>query len=350
MYRDFIIADINSPHIDGKIMGHYVPVARMYSSIFESEGNVFVCGAEPYNSYFDDSHFMCLPYSVNGTKIKHRIQNLLNCRSLFKQARGKIVIMQQCRDVLSHLGIALFKKKDTKVYIIRYSNKSIDNKVKRFIFNLCKKKIDGLICPSDKLGKEYGVRYLAVPDYIYLGSNDDAEAVPFNEKKYDFCIVGRIAPGKGAVESAKKLAGTKYKVIIAGKPENERIENDLKTICHNAPNIDLRLGFVSTEDYERFHKESKYTILNYEGEYSVRSSGAVFDTIFAGVPVVGRRCESLQFVDDYGIGYIYDSIDDFDIESVMDENLYNSYLTNINKYRLTHEQYKKELVEFVCHS
>lgn len=350
MKTDFVIADINSPHTNGKIYGHYVPVARMYSAIFEQVGNVFISGGAPYGNYFAENQFICLPYSVNGTNFKHRVQNLLNCRSLFLHSRGKIVIMQQCRDVLCHLGIALFKKNDTKVFIIRYSNKSINNKIKKFIFNLCKNKIDGLICPTDKLGNEYGVRYLAVPDYIYLGKNESTNTVSFEDKTYDFCIVGRIAPGKGVAEAARKLAGTKYKVIIAGKPENELLKKELIAICKDADNIDLRLGFVPVEDYDKYHKDSKYTILNYDGEYSVRSSGAVFDTIFAGVPIVGRRCESLQFIEDYGIGYIYDDIDDFNPENVMKESMYDKYLQNINSYRLTHKEYQKNLVDFICKS
>lgn len=210
---------------------------------------------------------------------------------------------------------------------------------------MIKNRVDGIICPNDEVGKAFGRPYCVVPDYIYTGE-DKKCPVDYKSKTYDFCIVGRLNKDKGVVESARRLNGTKYKVLIAGQA-NDSYSEELKKACHGCDNIDLRLGYVSDEDYKRYINESRYCILNYQGEYSNRSSGVVFDIIFSGVPVVGNSCKALQFVKDYEIGHIYDNIDELSAEGLFDEKKYEIYLDNICKYRQLHSEYYKKLSTFV---
>ncbi len=351
--KRIIIADINSADTNGICSGHYIPVAKMYHALFEKETSVSISGGPIYNKYFPKEDRVDLPFNINGESIVDRIKNIINCISLFWQSKGSIVIMQQCRDVITYLSIALFYRcRNSKLFLIRYSDKSIQKPFSRFLYNCCKNKVDGIICPSKELGEKYGINYLAIPDYIYIeeSSVSITTPIPYNDRKYDFSMVGRIAPGKGVVEAAQKFANTRYSVLIAGKAENKQLEQDLLLACQNAHNIDLRLGYVNDEDYHYFHINSKYTVLNYQGEYSIRSSGAVFDTLFSGVPVVGCDCDALHFIKTEGLGYIYDTIEGFNPDSVLSSDLYSQYQTNILSYKQTHNQYRKQLVDFILHS
>lgn len=345
--KTLYIADIRSNESDGKSTGHYIPVAKMYQKLFSDYVHVKVAGGPIYKRYFNESELLDLPYTVRHTSIFGRLHILRNCIYLFKAAKGQTIVIQHSAVITALIAIALFYRKDSELYMILYNNEGLRYSFGRLMYRFAKNKINGIICPNDMVGRLYNRPYCIVPDYIYSGDDKNKKKKSFEEKLYDFCIVGRIAPGKGVVESAKKIANTKYSMIIAGKPENEDLANELRKICADADNITLKLGYVSDEDYASYLSKSKYTILNYQGEYSKRSSGVVYDTIFAGVPVVGCRCSALQFVEDEGIGYIYKSLEDFNPEEIMNPNLYKKYQAAIDSYRHRHRQYITKLADFL---
>lgn len=343
------IADIRSNcTYNGISTGHFVPVAKMYQQLFAKDAEVVISGGPVYQQYFKEEELLVLPNNVSGDSFKHKLQTFQNARKLFKEAKGQTIVLQQSSDVTSHIALALFYHGGSNLYMIRYSNAGIASRFKRFIYSLCKHKVDGIICPNKEVGKAYGRPYCVVPDYIYTGNVSNVET--HKEKKYDFCMVGRIAEEKGIVEVAQKLAGTKYKVIIAGKTQTEELADRLHRACDGAENIDLRIGYVSDEDYHDILASSKYTILNYQGEYSRRSSGVVFDTLFAGVPVIGQRCTALQFIEDYKVGYVYDSLAELSTEtldSLLTDTAVVEYRCNIETYRETHKKHKENLIKFI---
>ncbi|MDO4931777.1 MAG: hypothetical protein Q4E63_03865 [Prevotellaceae bacterium] len=347
MTKLLVISDIRSNSVNGVSTGHYVPVARMYAKLFAGIVNVKVAGGTVYANYFSDTELLSLPYSVSHTSLLGRLNILKNCRALFGYNKGNIIVMQHSAVVTALIGIFLFYHGNSNLYMILYNNEAKRSFISRCFFGLVKTKISGIICPNDDIGRLYNLPYCVVPDYIYVGDSNKQPLLAFEDKTYDFCIVGRIAPGKGVVECARKLVGSHYKILIAGKPENEILENALYEVCRKADNITLRFGYVSDEDYSSYLSQSRYTILNYQGEYSKRSSGVVYDTIFAGVPVIGCRCSALQFVEDEHIGYLYDSLDDFDVSKVMKCERYNDYLKAIDLYRAKHKEYRIKLEQFL---
>ena len=151
-------------------------------------------------------------------------------------------------------------------------------------------------------------------------------------KKYDFCIIGRLNKDKGIVEIINALKGKQCSVLIAGKPDNKDYHNSiLHSVCDTS-NIELHLDYLSTSEYQTYLSQSRFAILNYQSEYSNRSSGVVFDTLFAGLPVIGNRCISLQFIEDKGLGIISDDLNNIDLDSVLNESFYNECLINIADY------------------
>ena len=215
---------------------------------------------------------------------------------------------------------------------------------------LAKWKIKGLICPDDAVGSAYKLPYCAVPDYIYIENKNTVSQKSIKDwssKRYDFCLVGRLNNDKGVVEACRKIRSTPYSFIVAGRPDDESFGECLKNICDGADNITLILDYIPNDLYLKILNESRYALMNYQGDYANRSSGVVLDTIFAGVPVVGCRCNALKFVEENEIGYLYDKIDDFDLVEVVDESFYRTCLASIERYMKTHAVFKEKIKEFV---
>lgn len=343
-----IIADIKSPNNRGICTGHFFAVARNYYELFKNRINILVAGGPIYHSQFKDIQ-MELPYDVclqEESLWKNKWKYLQNARSLFKQAEEDTIILQQGGVATSFIAIVLFYHCKSKLYLIQYSLEGLDSPIKRLLYYFAKHKIDGIICPNDMVGKGYRKPYCIVPDYIYI-DNPKEKTVPYKDKKYDIGFVGRIEEEKGIFDVAKKIICTDYQMIIAGKVRSKEMENKLKAICDKGNNIELHIGYVSDTDYKEFIRNSRFCILNYQGEYSRRSSGVVFDTLFNDVPIIGKRCKALNFIEENTIGYIYDNLDNLDLDKIMTENNYNTYIANIAIYKDKHKEYKEKLSRFL---
>ncbi len=344
--RRVIIADINSRSDNGKAVGHYYTVAENYHDIFDDVCDVKVAGGPIFENRFDDLVKLDFDTKADNSTLDNKKKVIHNIKQLFAECANDIIILQCSAVATAYIGIALYKPETCKVFMIQYNTMGLDSFVKRMLYIAAKRKIDGVICPQKEIGEAYGCKYCIVPDYIYIGAKAQ-EIIPYEEKKYDFGIFGIIAPDKGVVEVARKLAGTKYSVMIGGFPQNDEIRRELEILCHKYSNIQLKLDYLSEEEYVNGIRNSRYCILNYSGAYSEHSSGVVFDIIFNGVPVVGKSCMSLNFIQDYGIGFIYDNIDDFNPDCVLNKERYNQFLHNISEYYESHKEYVDIIRKFV---
>lgn len=348
------IVDILSNNNYGKCTGHYIPVAKNYLSLLYPGSDVTISAGRIYGDSFMENQMLWLPYSISSkpglwNNIKGKIQSLINCYYFFQHAdENSIVIWQQSTAVTSCVGLWLLcRRRDLRIYMIQYSQTALNSKLKRFIYDRAKSKITGFICPNDSVGKAYKLPYCVVPDYIYTGDNECDKAISFEDRRYDFCIVGRFNKDKGVVETIERLKDSRYKVIVAGRPDSEVYGNLIKEAVDNCSNIELHLGFIESDDYNNYIRNSKYCILNYQGEYSIRSSGVVYDIIFNGVPVIGSRCSALQFVEDNEIGHLYESLNDIQIENLMNTKQYEIFMQKISIYRNFHKNYIKKIQDFL---
>lgn len=345
--KKLYIADIRSGHLKGISIGHYIPVAKMYQKIFKNICPIKIAGGPIYSKYFDKSELLLLPHNVCGSNIKDKILIMRNCISLFQKTKNQKIILQSSSVITSFIGILLFYKKKSDLYLIIYTPECINSFIGRILFQLIKKKINGIICPNNEIGERFKLPYCIVPDYIYTGDSFSNNKINYNDKIYDFCIIGRIAPEKGVIECAKKFVNTQYKVLIAGKPQSNSLALELKEICKNAPNIKLHLNYIDNETYSHYLHISKYAILNYSEAYSERSSGVVFDTLFHDVPVIGNKCKTLDFITEKELGYIYKDIYTFNPNIILNEEKYKKYYTNIQKYKQENSKYIKKIIEFI---
>lgn len=351
MYKELVIADLRSNNNAGKCTGHFVPVAKMYQNLFHDRLHVRVAGGPIYTNSFEMQELLLLPNSVVAgidAPVVRLFKILENCWVLYRNTtKDSIVVMQQGSDVITHIVLFLFWFSRCKLLLIRYSDEAVNSIIKKTIFYIVKKRINGILCPNSKVGEAFSCSYCVIPDYIFTGPKCTNSSIEFSQKKYDFCVVGRLNHDKGVIETARKFQNKKETLLIAGNPIDAHFSRELSTICKGSDNIDLRLGYLSDQEYSNSIKQSRYCILNYQGEYSKRSSGVVYDTIFAGIPVVGCKCEALQFVEENGVGYIYDNIHTFNPDFVINNTLYKSYLENICKYRQSHSIYWEKIVNYV---
>lgn len=344
-----IIADIKSPNFKGTSTGHYFAVAQNYYEIFYNYVQTLVAGGPIYEKRFKTEHLLRLPYDtllMTEPSWKSKWKYMMNARMLFRKAKGDTIVVQQGGVLSSFIAIALLYHNKSRLFLIQYSKEGVDSRAKRWLYRLVKHKIDGIICPNEMVGEAYGRPFCIVPDYIYLGENLMPD-IPYKDKKYDVCFVGRIEEEKGVLDVARKLAGTYRRMIIAGKVRDNGLAEQIRQVASSCQNIELHIGYVSDADYYGYIRQSRFCILNYQGEYSRRSSGVVLDTVFNNVPVIGKRCRALDFIDQFGCGYIYDSLENLDLNYVMTEQNYNIYIQNIAKYKQKHVEYGEKLRRFI---
>lgn len=347
--KRLIIADVKSPNFKGISTGHFFAVAQNYYELFKGHVETLIAGGPVYKIRFSEEQLLGLPYDVllmREPSWRSKWKYLQNSRVLFRKAKGDTIVLQQGGVLSSFIALALFYHRTSRLFLIQYSKEGVDSWAKKMLYRIVRHKIDGVICPNEMVGEAYGKPFCIVPDYIYLGNNERSE-IPYGDKKYDVCFVGRIEEEKGVLDVARKLAGTSRRMIIAGKVRDGSLAGQLEQVAASCDNIELHIGYVSDEVYYGYIRNSRFCILNYQGEYSRRSSGVVLDTVFNNVPIIGKRCKALDFIEKFGCGYIYDDLESLSLDEIMTEKNYNQYLANIALYKQKHVEYADKLRKFV---
>ena len=348
--KRLILADVKSINNGGKPTGHYLSLAQNYIDLYSDCVDVRIAGGAVYEKKFDKSRIFHLPFENKSCfgKIKNKLNILKNCKYLFQNTdQDDVIVMQHSALSTLFLGLILFARKHHQVYIIAYDTDPISRVFQKIIYHFAKRKIKGFVLSSEKNGIAYGLPYCLVPDYIFAGDKMPIDEIPYEKKKYDFICIGSIWPDKGFVETARRFAGTQYKILIAGKPCDEKIATELTNVCKDAENVDLKLGFVDDDDYCRYMSEAKFCILNYRGVYSDRSSGVVLDILFAGIPVVGHRTFAMQFIEQEQLGILFDNIESLDPEKFLSSDIRVRFSKNIAMYLKKHIKYKKDFLKFI---
>lgn len=345
-----IIADIKTPVTNGKIVGHWVACACNFHSIFRKRIETLIAGGPIYNQYFSEDllELPCDLQMLGEAKLINKLKYFANAHYLFNHCSSDILVIQQGADATFFLACAMLyrKKMNNALYLIQYSNDSLRGIVKKLLFALAKHKINGIICPNEEVGKAFGIPYCVVPDYIYT-ETDVREQIPYSDKVYDICILGRIEREKGVSEVVRELAKTSLKVIVAGQSSDQALVEELSNICKYVNTIRLEIGYVPNETYNTYLDQSRFAVLNYTEEYSNRSSGIIYDILFHHVPIIGRQCKTMQLISEWGMGYVYDNLNECDFSTIVTKNNHTTYKHAIEKYLQQNKQYKTRLGEFL---
>lgn len=340
------IADIRSNSSNNRLNGHCGAVARNYKELFHEVCDVKIVGGPIYKKYFNEEDLFLLPFDVPTANLLGKLKTIWNSIRLFWQAKGEIIVLQQCTVLTSYFCIALFYWWTSKLYLIDYNTSGHNRWWKHLLYYFVKYKINGVICPTKSVGEAYGRPYCIVTDYIKTNYTR-IENIPFKKREYDFCIIGTIWPDKGVVEAARRLKGTGLRLIIAGAVAVNSLRSELEEIASEDDNVKLFLNYLSEDKYKEYVTHSKYCILNYSGGYNDRSSGVVLDVLFNRTPVIGNKCKALELVVNNGVGYVYNDIEKWDPVNVINEDLYNSYQLAIDKFFLKQKEYAHILRDFI---
>lgn len=350
-----IIADIKTPVVGGEPTGHYFAVAQNYHDMFHERIQTVIAGGPIYLARFSTA-ITPLPYNLevkNGNKLVNIYKYFCNVRALFSRCENDIIVIQQGSDVafLAACLLLCSKKKNNKIFLIQYNAVLLQSLFARVLFHFAKKKVNGIICPNQDVGEYFGLPYCVVPDYIYVPMDWNA-TTEYEKKYYDICMLGRIVEEKGIVEFLEHFANTSYKMIIAGRPASDELAERLRALTEKNDNISLMLGFITQEEYYQCINQSRFCVLNYQGEYSKRSSGAVLDMILNNVPVIGRDCKALAFIREWDMGYIYKDVNSIDLTAIITPQMHDFYIRNIARYKRTHLESMQQLGRFlgVCHA
>lgn len=326
--KKVILADLRTCSVDGKhLKGHFVPLGRNWQQLFGRD--CVIAGGPAYLNYFNDKDLLLLPFNVGSTGLVPKLKTLLNAFRLFRSAKGQIIVMQQSSAVTAFVAIALLYRNQSRLFMIQYNTSGVGSKVKRFLWRLARRKVVGIICPTERVGLTYGRPYLVVTDYIR------PEAINirlYSARTYDFCMIGTIWPDKGVVEVARKLKGTPYKLFIGGDVVGDDLRSELESIGQQTSNITMKLRRLNDEEFSEYMKDSRYAILNYQGGYNDRSSGIVLDYIFMGTPVVAHRCHATLVVEEQGVGILYDDLDAWNPESVLTQECFDRMVRGITAF------------------
>ncbi len=346
--KRLFIADLRSHADKGKTVGHFAFVAKMYRKMFGDFYDVKVAGGPAYRSHFAAEELCELPHNVSNTTIRDRWHVMRNAIKLFEEAKGDIIVLQQSSVQTYFIALALFYRKKSKLYLIQYSDESLKSRFSRFLYRLIRHKVDGVLCSSEGVGKQFGRPYLVTPDYVYLGEKE-TPSKEYDERKYDFCVLGRISPEKGVPEVVDRFKDERCRLLIAGNPQTKELGEEIRARCEGRSNIHLDLGFLDAGTYENYLKESRYCILNYGGPYvdSMRSSGVVFDMLFHDIPVIGTRCGALEFVEELEMGKLYEKLSEFRAREVLKKPVFDEFRKHISAYKELHKTYLQQLRDFV---
>lgn len=344
MKNNVVIADISSIKMNNTIYGHYGKVARMYLNLLGK--NARAAGGPVYKNRFADSERVDLPYdfelSSMGTKKGRRrfkIYSIKNGIHLFKTVKNSVIVCQPY-SFLSWMTAILLTKKRNKIYLIEYRNE-LDKKLNRILFKLAKRKIDGVLCPNDKVGRTFGLPYLVLTDYIY----DKTEMPPHSENaKYDFGVIGIMSRDKDVADVVKTFTGTDYKVLIAGHFGGRKDE-----VCGQyTDNITVVDKYLTNEEYEQAFSDSDCIVLPYGDAYKNQSSGVIFDVLFRAKPVITKDFESFGFVKDSGAGVLYNhTLAELDFEKVTSKENKEKMYANVCRFIEQNKAQREKLAEFL---
>lgn len=342
MKNRLIIADIASHNSNGKSFGHYFAVAENYSRVL----GCTIAGGPIYRSKFEDA--LILPYdglTTDNVVIK-KWKQLMNCRALFRATQGGTVILQHAALATAIFGTLLFKKKHTKLFLITYNDEGYNRPFMRFFYNMAKRKVNGVICPFEFVGRGYDLPAIVVPDYLYC--EDQFQTLSKVDKKYDLCVIGNITPEKGVREVIDLAIQQSVSLIVAGRPASPELEKELQYAVADHKNITAKFKFLSEEEYLDIINSSLYCVLNYQDKsYSTRSSGVAYDLLFRGTPIIGRRCTALNYIEEKGMGVLFDNIANVDLKELLKLERVERFKKGIYQYTQLHKHYIRQLKVFI---
>lgn len=349
--ENVIIADITGLHKKENSFGHFFRVAKMFEEGLCQDYNVTIVGGPVYKGYSGNKEI--LKYDVDLQelqttvgKVKAKIKEIFNGIVVLRRYKNSIIIFQDYSNTSMFLSICM-QKTNSAIYVIQYKSE-IDVGINSLLYRIARRRISGVLCTKNDVGEKYGIPYLTMPDYIYTDPDGAKKLELNNEYLYDFGIFGIIRKGKDVVGVAKKFVGIKRTLLIAGSIQDKNMKESLERLAKENENIIVLDRYLLEEDYNNMISATRCMILPYVDEYyNESSSGVVYDALFAKKPVITRKYEIFDFIRQYQMGILYDTLNDINFSEVMKDNEFSTYQNNIEKYLFDNHAYILKLKKFI---
>ncbi|GAB4114378.1 MAG: glycosyltransferase [Candidatus Caldatribacteriota bacterium] len=182
----------------------------------------------------------------------------------------------------------------------------------KILSRLCNKIIVHSPAAKKKVIEVYGVnRYFSIvviPHGNYINSyknvvnkSEARNQLKMGVENLIYLYFGQIRPYKGIpklVEAFKELNCPQAKLLIAGKPLNNKIAQDILKRCGENENIDTFFEFIPDDEIQTYMNAADVVVLPYR---DFLTSGAVILAMSFGRPIIGPAIGSmLDVLDDKG--------------------------------------------------
>lgn len=152
-----------------------------------------------------------------------------------------------------------------------------------------------------------------VPHPNYIGAYGEMlNPTTLKSDTLKILFFGLVRPYKGIEHLLEATKGLKnLEVTIAGNPSNTEYANQIKKLCINRNNINLRLEYISDEDIPSVFAEHHIVALPYNIESSLNSGAAILALSY-GRTIVGTNNGTLNDIPKKDLYFGYDYADEDD--------------------------------------
>ena len=143
--------------------------------------------------------------------------------------------------------------------MIQYQN-GLDSKLKKLLYHIVKRKISGMIVPSQQVADFYHINSIIIPDYF---PENTKKLNNLNDKYiYDCVLLGTVSNWKNYDDVIESFKKTDLKILIAGKFHDEKIYNEL--VNKSSSNITIINKYLADEEYDTYINQSRFILLPYK--------------------------------------------------------------------------------------
>lgn len=354
--KSVLVVDVTGIYRDNKLYAHMPKVAGNYYEALTPHFDVKIAGGPIYTKTFGGSKVFELPYDCNESLKKSKISRFavkihefLNSRKTFKSGTDILIFQCYSRMLPILLAALLYKKKNQNMFMIQYFVNSnltgIDKIIESLLLKLCRKKVTGIICSSEKVGNAWKFPFCTVPDYFYLEECKSNKFTKYEISEYDFGMFGLMGNDKNIESILRCMAKIEAKGIIAGRFYDQKRYEKCKQICPN--NVTLINRYLDDDEYEALFENTKVIMLPYSEGYNNHSSGVVLDAIYHKKPVITTDMDAFSFIRELNLGLLYSSEEE--MMNAMTELVeeHSHYTENIKRYLDTQHNVLNEFYVFL---
>lgn len=196
--------------------------------------------------------------------------------------------------------------------------KFLESSFNRFLAKISNRLI--VHCPSSKkeIEKLYGdVPVVVIPHGNYIGqykniitSSQAREKLDISEEDIIFLYFGQIRSYKGIPEliyTFKKLRCQRSKMLIVGKPVDDKIVGDILDSCNGDDSVKTILKFIPDDDIQIYMNAADVVILPYK---NILTSGTVILSMSFGKTIIAPKIRCIaDTLDDKG-SFLYSVTED----------------------------------------